>query len=269
MSDVSKVMILYTGGTIGMKITPRGYAPAKGYLQKQLRSMPQFHDPSQPELTTPPSRLGRRVCYQIKEYEPLLDSSNMEYSDWVEIAEDIERHYDDYDAFIVLHGTDTMAYGTSALSFMLVNLAKPVIVTGSQLPLSEIRNDAVENLLGALALAGQYNIPEVGLYFRSQLFRGNRVRKVDASAFDAFASGDFPPLARVGVDCLGTVVFSSYCFSESFASRFYHRKECGYIAYFSGDAGRFVAKCAAKSRFRVSFWKHLVQVMHQIIDQNY
>lgn len=200
MSDVSKVMILYTGGTIGMKITPRGYAPAKGYLQKQLRSMPQFHDPSEPELTTPPSRLGRRVCYQIKEYEPLLDSSNMEYSDWVEIAQDIERHYDEYDAFIVLHGTDTMAYGTSALSFMLVNLAKPVIVTGSQLPLSEIRNDAVENLLGALALAGQYNIPEVGLYFRSQLFRGNRVRKVDASAFDAFASGDFPPLARVGVD---------------------------------------------------------------------
>lgn len=200
MIDVAKVMILYAGGTIGMKITPRGYAPAKGYLQEQLRSMPQFHDPSQPELTTPPSRLGKRIRYQIKEYDPLLDSSNMEYADWVKIAKDIERHYDDFDAFIVLHGTDTMGYGTSALSFMLVNLAKPVIVTGSQLPLSEIRNDAVENLLGALALAGQYNIPEVSLYFRSQLFRGNRVTKVDASAFNAFASGDLPPLARVGVD---------------------------------------------------------------------
>ena len=151
---VSHVLILYTGGTIGMRITERGYAPAKGFLQQQLRSMPQFHDPSQPDLTTPPSRLGRRIRYQIKEYEPLLDSVNMEYEDWTQIAEDIAAEYQNYDAFIVLHGTDTMAYATSALSFMLVNLAKPVIVTGSQLPLGEVRNDAVENMLGALALAG-------------------------------------------------------------------------------------------------------------------
>lgn len=199
-NSITKVLILYTGGTIGMKITNRGYAPAKGFLQEQLESMPQFHDPSQPKLTTPPSRLGSRVQYQIKEYDPLLDSANMQFEDWVVIAKDIEKNYHNFDAFIVLHGTDTMAYATSALSFMLVNLSKPVIVTGSQLPLGEIRNDAVENMLGALALAGQYNIPEVCLFFRSKLFRGNRSRKIDASAFDAFDSGNFPPLAYVGVD---------------------------------------------------------------------
>lgn len=197
---ISHVLILYTGGTIGMRITERGYAPAKGFLQQQLRLMPQFHDPSQPDLTTPPSRLGKRIRYQIKEYEPLLDSVNMEYEDWTQIAEDIAEGYEKFDAFIVLHGTDTMAYATSALSFMLVNLAKPVIVTGSQLPLGEVRNDAVENMLGAIALAGSYNIPEVCLFFRSKLYRGNRVRKVDASAFDAFDSGNFSPLAYVGVD---------------------------------------------------------------------
>jgi len=199
---ISHVLILYTGGTIGMRITDRGYAPAKGFLQQQLRLMPQFHDPSQPDLTTPPSRLGRRVRYQIKEYDPLWDSVNMEFADWVRIAEDIADNYDAFDAFIVLHGTDTMAYATSALSFMLVNLSKPVIVTGSQLPLGEIRNDAVENMLGALALAGSYSIPEVCLFFRSKLYRGNRARKVDASAFDAFDSGNFTPLAKVGVDVL-------------------------------------------------------------------
>ena len=204
--DIKKVLLLYTGGTIGMRTTPRGYAPAKGFLQQQLQAMPQFHDIDykgelNPEdLITPPSVLGTRVRYHIKEYDPLLDSANMQYSDWVMMAKDIEAAYQDYDSFIVLHGTDTMAYGTSALSFMLVNLSKPVIVTGSQLPLGEIRNDAVENLLGALALAGKYNIPEVCLYFRTRLFRGNRARKIDASAFEAFDSGNFPPLAHVGVD---------------------------------------------------------------------
>ena len=145
-SQISRVLILYTGGTIGMKITPRGYAPVKGFLQQQLFSMPQFHDPTQDELTTPPSNLGQRIRYEIKEYNPLLDSVNMQFQDWAKIATDIEENYDRFDAFIVLHGTDTMAYATSALSFMLVNLSKPVIVTGSQLPLSEIRNDAATEL---------------------------------------------------------------------------------------------------------------------------
>ena len=116
------------------------------------------------------------------------------------ISEDIADNYEDFDAFIKAYGTDTMTYATSALSFMLVNLSKLVIVTGSQLPLSEIRNDAVENLLGSLALAGTYAIPEVCLFFRGKLYRGNRAIKVDASAFDAFDSGNFAPLAQVGVD---------------------------------------------------------------------
>ena len=150
-----------------------------------------------PAGVTPPSRLGGRIRYELIEYDPLLDSSNMGMDDWVRIAHDIERHYDDFDAFIVLHGTDTMAYTASALSFMLENLGKTVIVTGSQIPLCEVRNDGEDNLLDALILAGHYDIPEVCLYFRSHLFRGNRTRKVDASALAAIRRYRFSP-ARVG-----------------------------------------------------------------------
>ena len=91
--SICNVLILYTGGTIGMKISNRGYVPVKGYLQEQLQSMPQFHDPTQPALTTPPSKLGNRVRYHIKEYDPLLDSANMQFEDWVQIAEDISENY--------------------------------------------------------------------------------------------------------------------------------------------------------------------------------
>ncbi len=121
-------------------------------------------------------------------------------ADWSFIARDICTHYDAYDGFIVLHGTDTMAYTSSALAFMLHGLAKPVIVTGSQIPLCELRNDAQENLISALLLAANFTIPEVGLYFNSQLFRGCRAVKVDADGFDAFASPNCPPLATLGVD---------------------------------------------------------------------
>lgn len=198
--QLTRVLILYTGGTIGMKDGPTGLAPATDFLAQQLEALPQFHDPAHERFTTPPSRVGRRVRYDIKEYSPLLDSSNMGMQDWARIARDIEAHYDRYDAFIVLHGTDTMAYSASALSFMLENLAKPVIFTGSQIPLSHSRNDAVENLLGALTIAGHYQIPEVCLYFSHRLLRGNRVQKTDASGFEAFDSGNYPPLVKVGTE---------------------------------------------------------------------
>ncbi|MBK8260988.1 MAG: asparaginase [Nannocystis sp.] len=200
MSTTNRVLIIYTGGTIGMKDTPRGYAPAPGFLSELLAAMPPFHDRTMPAHTTPISRYGRRVRYDILEYAPLLDSSNMGLDDWVKIARDVERHYDAYDAFIVLHGTDTMAYTASALSFMLENLGKTVILTGSQIPLAEARSDAIGNVLGALTIAGHYEIPEVCLYFDNRLMRGNRTQKTDASGLAAFASGNAPPLVEVGIE---------------------------------------------------------------------
>ena len=123
----------------------------------------------------------------------------METHHWVKIATDIKKHYQAYDGFVVLHGTDTMAYTASALSFMLVNLRKTVVLTGSQIPLSEVRNDAESNLLGALTMAGLYEIPEVCLYFDNQLLRGNRAQKYDATGLGAFRSANLPALATVGI----------------------------------------------------------------------
>lgn len=119
---------------------------------------------------------------------------------WTHIAQDIIDHYDNYDGFVVLHGTDTMAYTASALSFMLQGLRKPVIFTGSQIPISELRSDAVENLLGALLIAGHCKVPEVCLFFRSKLMRGNRTLKCASETFEAFDSPNLRPLANVGLD---------------------------------------------------------------------
>ncbi|KAJ1813950.1 hypothetical protein LPJ75_002973 [Coemansia sp. RSA 2598] len=151
-------------------------------------------------LITPRSLYGRRVQYCFLEYDPLLDSCNMDMTDWVRIVTDIERFYYTFDAFIILHGTDTMSYTASALSFMLQNLGKSVIVTGSQVPIAEVRNDGIENFLGALTIAGHFVIPEVTLYFNNKLFRGNRCVKSDAMDFDAFSSPNLAPLVKVGVD---------------------------------------------------------------------
>jgi lysophospholipase len=200
LAEPRRVLVIYTGGTIGMQETERGYAPVSGYLEKQLFQMPQFHDPRRPPLTTPVSRLGARVRFEVLEYDPLLDSSNMGIENWVQIARDIGENYDRFDGFVVLHGTDTMAYTASALSFMLENLGKPVMITGSQIPLTQLKTDAVDNLLDALLLAGLFEIPEVGLQFHHRLFRGNRARKVDAIGLEAFRSTRYPPLAEVAID---------------------------------------------------------------------
>jgi lysophospholipase len=193
-------LVLYTGGTIGMVEGEEGYAPVSGALSQRLEAMPQFCDPSAPPLTMPLSRFGVRVHYQIVECPPILDSSNMDPADWVRIAQAVEAHYNDWDAFVILHGTDTLAYTASALSFMLEGLAKTVVLTGSQVPLSEVYNDAVGNLLGALTVAGHFDLPEVTVFFGDKLLRGNRAQKVDASGFGAFESGNFAPLARLGAD---------------------------------------------------------------------
>ena len=181
-----RVYIVYTGGTIGMKRTRTGYRPEPGYLQEQMAQMPELRHESMP-------------AYTIHEYDPLLDSSNMTPAEWVKIASDVASNYERYDGFVVLHGTDTMAYTASAVPFLLGGLRKPVIITGSQIPLCEIRNDARENLITSLMLAANYAIPEVCLYFGGKLLRGCRSTKVSAYGFAAFDSPNFPLLGEVGI----------------------------------------------------------------------
>lgn len=135
---------------------------------------------------------------------PLVDSSQIEPSFWVRLVELLESRYDDYDGFVILHGTDTMAYTASALSFMLPSLAKPVILTGSQLPIGAVRTDGKENLLGAIEVAaqqvlGQPAVPEVAVFFNHKLMRGNRTTKFGAARFDAFRSFNYPYLAEAGI----------------------------------------------------------------------
>ncbi|HEY8429357.1 MAG TPA: asparaginase domain-containing protein, partial [Sandaracinaceae bacterium] len=196
----SRVLVLYTGGTIGMRMGPRGYEPAPGWFAETIAKLPQLHDLSQPRFTTHPAQSGRRVRYDVRSYDPLLDSANLGMREWLRIAADIAAAYDDYDGFVVVHGTDTMAYTASALSFLLEGLAKPVILTGAQIPLAHLRNDALDNFLGALVIAGHYAIPEVSIYFHHKLLRGNRATKVDAIGLASFESPNHPPLAEVGVD---------------------------------------------------------------------
>jgi L-asparaginase type I len=177
----------------------RGLEPKSGFLAECLAKRRAFHDKSQPLFTTPVTRLGGRIHYEIREYCPLLDSSNMNATHWARIANDIRDNYDAYDAFVVLHGTDTMCYTASALSFMLMNLGKTVILTGSAIPLAYEPNDASDNIGGALLIAGHFDIPEVTIFFRDQLFRGNRCTKINAAGLDAFNSGNCAPLAQVGI----------------------------------------------------------------------
>lgn len=132
-------------------------------------------------------------------YEPLLDSSNVGPREWVKMAQTIADHYDRYDGFVVLHGTDTMAYTASMLSFMLENLAKPIVFTGSQIPMGVLRTDGRDNLISAIEVAASGRVPEVSIYFQNMLLRGNRTTKQNAEHFDAFHSYNYPPLAEAGI----------------------------------------------------------------------
>ncbi|KAK9978797.1 hypothetical protein ABG768_020536 [Culter alburnus] len=203
----ARVLVIYTGGTIGMTYHKDGLAPARGSntLVETLRKISILHDEEygsiqENTLVLPLSKQNKRIVYTVIKFSTLLDSCNMKTDDWTKIGKYIERYYEQYDGFVVLHGTDTMAYTASALSFMCENLGKPVIFTGSQVPICEMRNDGRENLLGALLIAGQYDIPEVCLFFHHKLFRGNRVTKVDPGSFNAFISPNLPPLAQCNVD---------------------------------------------------------------------
>jgi L-asparaginase type I len=199
MSDAARVLVLNTGGTIGMREGPRGFAPSAGALEEEILRRPSLSDPAEPRFTTARFEDGTRVRYDVIEYDPLLDSANLDLSHWARFARDLGEHYDAYDGFVVLHGTDTMSYTASALSFLFENLAKPVVLTGSQLPLARVRSDGMDNLLTALWVAGRSRLPEVMLAFHHRVLRGNRSTKRDASGFDAFASPNHPPLAEAGV----------------------------------------------------------------------
>lgn len=148
-------------------------------------------------LRTPVSKYGKCLRYAVLEFDELLDSSSIDSKGWAQIAKTIYRNYTSFDGFVVLHGTDSLAYTASALSFMFANLGKPIIMTGSQVPFSERKNDALENLLDSLDIAGHFMIPEVCLCFNSTLFRGNRTTKISASSFEAFASPNLSPLATI------------------------------------------------------------------------
>ena len=190
MKEKTSVLIIYTGGTIGMmedsksgQLKPFDFE----HLQKHL-----------PEL----KRLNVRL--DTFSFHPLIDSSNMNPSNWIRLAEVIHEKYRSYDGFVILHGSDTMAYTASALSFMFENLAKPVILTGSQLPIGVIRTDGKENLVTAIEIAAAKKddkpmVPEVCIYFENKLYRGNRTHKFNAENFSAFISANYPALAEVGV----------------------------------------------------------------------
>jgi L-asparaginase len=189
-ADQPSILLIYTGGTIGMINDP-----ASGTLKPF-----DFHKIIQqiPEIKT----LGFHI--ESFSFDPPIDSSEIDPSTWSRIAAIIEENYQAYDGFVILHGTDTMAYSASALSFMLEDLSKPVILTGSQLPIGALRTDGKENLITSIVIAaakeyGKPVVPEVCVYFESKLSRGNRTTKVSAEQFNAFQSANYPYLANAGV----------------------------------------------------------------------
>lgn len=187
----SSILIVYTGGTIGMKTDS-----ATGVL------IPFDFSAIYDEF---PSLKRLNVDIDVLAMEPVMDSSNVAPANWVALAELLRENYGRYDGFVVLHGTDTMSYTASAMSFMLENLSKPVVFTGSQIPIGVLRTDGRENLITAIEIAGarignRPEVPEVSLYFQNRLLRANRSSKRSAEALNAFASDNYPPLAEVGVN---------------------------------------------------------------------
>jgi L-asparaginase len=191
LNPEASILIIYTGGTVGMV-----YDKEEQHLVPFNFSQILDHVPELSQFN---------YLLTVLSIEPAIDSSNVTISDWLMLAGLIEENYQKYDGFVILHGTDTMAYSASALSYLLENLQKPVIFTGAQVPIGRIRTDARENLITALQIAGTKQngkslVPEVCIYFRDTLLRGNRAKKVESSHFDAFKSDNYPPLAETGID---------------------------------------------------------------------
>ena len=181
-----KILIIHTGGTIGMVRTENGYAPKSGALIKELYQIRDLSSPDMPE-------------WDLIEFEPLLDSTNVRYEQWNSMADAISLYYDKYDGFVILHGTDTLAYSASALSFMLEGLDKPVVFTGAQIPLCELRSDGRDNLITSMMIASDDVIREVSLCFGDSVLRGNRAIKYSADGMVAFTSPNCNKLADAGI----------------------------------------------------------------------
>ena len=191
ISDRSSILLIYTGGTIGMKEDPAVRALRPFDFGQILEEVPEL----------------RKFAYRIDSYtfNPLIDSSDVEPSLWAALVELIEKRYDEYDGFVILHGTDTMAYSASALSFMIEGLTKPVVFTGTHLPIGTPRTDGKENLISAVEIAaakdseGHALVPEVCICFDNILMRGNRTSKINSDNFRAFSSANLAPLAEAGI----------------------------------------------------------------------
>jgi len=185
------ILIIYTGGTIGMVQRPEDSSLAPVNFEELSKEVPLLQ------------KFGCDISSIT--FEPVLDSSNITPEIWRKLANTIQENYLKYDGFVILHGTDTMSYTASALSFMLDNLDKPVVFTGAQLPIGMLRTDGKENLVTAVEIASEKRnnramVPEVCVYFNSKLYRGNRTSKIDSQQFRAFDSRNYPPLAKAGIE---------------------------------------------------------------------
>ncbi|MCF0175104.1 MAG: asparaginase [Bacteroidales bacterium] len=191
IKNLSSLLLIYTGGTIGMKVDPADGALKPFDFSQILSEVPEI--------------LKFACKIDVHSYNPLIDSSDVETGLWVSLVELIKENYDKYDGFVILHGTDTMAYTASAVSFMLENLSKAVVFTGSQLPIGVPRTDGRENLISAIEIASAHDenghsiVPEVSIFFAGTLVRANRATKINAEEFSAFRSYNYPPLATAGV----------------------------------------------------------------------
>ncbi len=208
--------------------TATGFEPQPGFLQRYIAAMPELDR-------------GEVPAHDVVSLEPLLDSADMAPDDWVRIAAAIAARYDEYAGFVVVHGTDTMAYTASALSFLLPNLSKPVILTGSQLSLENVRSDGREHIITAILLAGTVAVPEVCIYFASRLLRGNRAQKIHNHDFVAFDSGNLQPLATVGVNIeLNTHLLRAAGSGEVVAPTLTCRPEVAALRLFPGIGARML-----------------------------
>lgn len=202
MKENTSILLVYTGGTIGMKQDPVTFDLRPFDFSQILEEVPEL----------------KKFGYKIDTYsfDPVIDSSDVDIEFWKKLAHLIEKNYDSYDGFVILHGTDTMSFSASAMSFMLGDIEKPVVFTGSQLPIGMLRTDGKENLISSIEIAaskdsdGHPMVPEVCIYFESQLYRGNRTTKYTAENFRAFRSANYPVLAEVGIHIKFNTAFIRY-----------------------------------------------------------
>lgn len=194
-------LIIYSGGTLGMELSDQGLAVGKTPLETKMKKISAFYDSEHSYMfgegfLCTPLIENTRVYYKVLQYKDLIDSSDMNFDKYLDMARTIKDNYESYDSFMVIHGTDTLEYTSAILSFMIDNLEKTIILTGSQIPLSDHKkNDAFSNLQGCFRVISNIVVPEVCVYFRECLLRGNRIKKVDSSDLNAFISPSYPPLA--------------------------------------------------------------------------